>query len=381
MAGRNEDFNICPRPEWSFGEVVQHAHAVYMGFGVESIGRRNVLLRVWAAMVGSERAVAELGHFVIQHDGEVAAAKEVGCKVSTLRRLRKQFELVDRAPLSPVSLALTVGEQLRGRNGPYEVDARLGSGGMGVVYRVHRLAGDESFAAKLLSSERFAITNVVKDRFVRESALASDFASERVVKSIECLHHRGTLVSVMELLSGSNLYEALQGDRVNTSPRQRLAWLTQVAEGMAYLHEQQIVHRDLSPRNCLLRTDGSVAVGDFGVARRMDDFTMTTTHERMGSLIYISPQQRDNPHAAKFTDDVYAFGQVGYHILTGRSPHGGIERIADLGYPTALERWIKKMRDPDAARRHSDCADALREFVTLGIAPGALPSHLPGGTA
>jgi serine/threonine-protein kinase len=328
-------------------------------------------------MVGAERAVAELDHFIRTHETEKAAAEAIGCAVSTLKKLKKQFAQVGDEALAPVALALAQGEQLRGREDVYEVEDRLGSGGMGVVYRVRRVEGGDTFAAKILSSERFAMSNVVRSRFVRESQLAATFQSMRVVRSVECLHHRGTLVSIMELLSGATLYDQLQASRSTLSPIQRYRWLEQVVQGVAYLHENNIVHRELSPRNCLLRADGSLAVGDFGVARRMDDATITTFHERMGSLIYISPQQRENPHAGSFVDDVYAIGQIAYHLLTGRSPHRGTEHVEDLGYPIEIDEWVTSLRDPEPHRRPRTAGDALTLLTALDIDDDFLPMFLP----
>ena len=88
MARPNATANIAPRPQWSFAEVVEHAWQTYTGFGRESGGRRNVLLRVWAAMVGDQRAIAELDQYVSSHRGYAKAAETMGCGVSTLRSLR-----------------------------------------------------------------------------------------------------------------------------------------------------------------------------------------------------------------------------------------------------------------------------------------------------
>lgn len=284
---------------------------------------------------------------------------------------------MDSDPLSPVPLSLSKGEQLQGALAIYEVEEPLGSGGMAIVYRVHSVRGSAKYAAKFLSSERFAITDTVRDRFLRESGLAQEFDSPRVVRSIETVRHRGTLVSIMELLTGRTLYDVLLEPRARVSPRKRIEWLMHVTEGIAYLHERDIVHRDLSPRNCLFREDGSLAVGDFGVARRADDPTMTTLHERMGSLLYISPQQRESPHSASFSDDVFALGQIAYHVLTGRSPHGGVERVVDLGYPNALDGWVRNLRDQNPQRRPESAVDCLWSLVALKNDRADLPRRLP----
>lgn len=365
MAGTNETRNISPRPEWSFAEVIQHAWQIYTGGGIESGGRRNVLYRIWAAMVGAERAVAELEHFISVQGGIEPAAHTLGCAVSTVQRLIKQFSLVDNKALVPLPLRLAPGEELQGESEVFIVDKLLGTGGMGVVYRVKGKESDEQYAAKVLSSERFVISNVVRDRFERECLLAQSFDSEYVVRSYECLRHRGTLVSRQELLSGRSLYDELASQQPPIPKTQRLRWVRDATRGLAYLHNNDIVHRDISPRNCLLRENGAVAVGDFGVARRTDDHTMTMLHERMGSLIYISPQQRENPHLASFRDDIYALGQLAYHILTGTSPHGGTEQIKDCGFPRELDTLVKSSRSAKPSERPKDAIEFLKVLEAI----------------
>lgn len=367
MSSSNQDRNISPRPEWSFSEVVQYAWQIYTGYGIESGGRRHVLYRIWAAMVGSGRAVAELEQFISEHGGVEEAARTLGCAVSTLKRLMKQFSIVDSEALVPLPLRLARGEELRGENEVYVVDKLLGSGGMGLVYHVKGQQTNKHYAAKVLSSERFVISNVVRDRFERECLLAQSFDSEYVVRAFECLRHRGTLISRQELLSGRSLYDELTSGSALISKSQRLQWLKDVSKGLAYLHSKNIVHRDISPRNCLLRDNGAVAVGDFGVARRTDDHTMTMLYERMGSLIYISPQQRENPHLASFQDDVYALGQLAYHILTGASPHGGAEQIKDCGFPSELDALVRKSGGALSSGRPKDATEFLIELERISM--------------
>jgi serine/threonine-protein kinase len=261
--------------------------------------------------------------------------------------------------------------------GTYEVTSRIGQGGMGVVYRVEHQESGKEFAAKLLSSNRFVITSAVKARFLREARTAKEFESPRLVQSVEAFRHRGSLISIMELLSGENLYDVLQADRTKISGKKRVEWLTQIMEGLKILHAKKIVHRDLSPKNCLFRKNRTLAVGDFGVARRTNDRTVTTTQDQMGSLLYISPQQREDPHSATFADDVYALGQIAYHLLSGQNPHGGTESLNDLGYPEEIENWTDSLRQNRAEARPSDGSQCMRSFQRLDCEPQQIPGELP----
>ncbi|MEQ9080758.1 MAG: serine/threonine-protein kinase [Sandaracinaceae bacterium] len=288
----------------------------------------------------------------------------MGCAESTLRRLRRQFHLVGTEPLSPVPLVLAVQEELRGSR-DYVVAGHLGAGGMGVVYRVMDKESGEYFAAKVLSSHRFKITNTVRDRFLRESELARGFDSPHVVRSIESFNHRGTLVSLMELLPGQTVYDAMQ-DEMLPDTRERLRWVCDITIGLAYLHQKEIVHRDLSPRNAMFREPSRrVAICDFGVARRTNDLTLTTAHERMGSLLYISPQQRENPHLARYTDDVYSLGQIAYNVLSGLSPFGPLVSLSQLGFSVGLAGWVDKARARRPEDRFEDAVQARDALSSL----------------
>jgi serine/threonine-protein kinase len=274
-------------------------------------------------------------------------------------------------------MELSKGEQLDGGEETYEVAGHIGQGGMGVVYRVEAQKTGKEFAAKLLSSNRFVITGAVKTRFLREAQTAKEFESPRLVESVEALRHRGSLICIMELLSGDNLYDILQKDRTRISGGKRVEWLKQIMEGLEILHGREIVHRDLSPKNCLFRKDGTLAVGDFGVARRTNDRTVTTTQDQMGSLLYISPQQREDPHSATFADDVYALGQIAYHLLSGQNPHGGTESLSDLGYPEEIESWTDSLRQNPAEARPSDASECMRAFQGLDYEEQEIPGKLP----
>ena len=360
---KNRSRNIAPNPQWSFAEVVEHAWEIYVGGGIRSGGYRNVLYRVWAAMVGADRAVAELDHFIERYENRAVAANAIGCAESTLMRLRRQFKAVNQEPFSQSVVVLSNGEVLLGKRDEYEVVEKIGAGGLGVVYCVKsKKSLDTFYAAKVLSGHRFEITRTVKARFLREASIAQNFASERVVRSIECFRHRGTLIVIMERLPGDNLHDRLNGG-IQVKKEQRIDWVEQVVEGLAYLHKNQIVHRDLSPKNCLLREDDKVAIADFGVARRVGDVTVTLGHEAMGSLLYISPQQRENAHASSFSDDVFSMGQLAYFVLTGKVPFGSTKSLDEFGYDIELAEWVGQLRNSDPAERPVnalECLEALR---------------------
>ena len=284
--------------------------------------------------------------------------------VSTLKRLRKDFGgAAAAAVVATQGPALRPGEVLSGSASAYSVIAEIGKGGMGRVYIGERPDGTR-VALKLLSSDRFMIGDTERARFVREARIASEHAHPNLVSAFELLEHRGLLVTVLELLPGETVYDRLRSGRPNRATAIR--WMREVAAGISVLHERDIVHRDIAAKNVLVRTDGTLAVSDFGVARRIDDPTLTAASEQFGSLIYISPQQREAPHKTSSADDVFSLGQLFFHIATGINPHnaGALshhEHELDAGFVSLIEA----MRHPDRRKRPQDASEVLRRIDAL----------------
>jgi serine/threonine-protein kinase len=184
------------------------------------------------------------------------------------------------------------------------------------------------------------------------------------VRAFELIEHRGLLVTVLELLPGENLYDRLRASRPNRDTAIR--WMSELAHGLSELHKRMIVHRDISAKNALIRPDGTVALSDFGVSRRIDDPTLTVASEQFGSLIYISPQQREDPHQASFADDVFALGQLYFHVVTGKNPHnaGSLEHHEHDVAP-AYAALIESMRHPERTHRPQNAQAVVDELGAL----------------
>lgn len=356
---------MVPRGTWSFEDAVRAAWHQYIGGGIESRGRRNVLLRIWAGLAGPEHAVASLDKFIADYGGIEGAAEGAGLRPSTLRHLRREFAALPEAAGPHYSPQLTPEDILRGANSSYIVETVLGRGGTARVYRVRLKDTGQPFAAKLLSTDRFEVTAAVRQRFVREATIARSFSHPNVVRTREVLVHRTELVSIMELLDGRNVAELIR-KKGRPSLATGLRWIEGLMAGTSYLHENEIVHRDISPKNLFLRSDLVTAIGDYGIARRTSDETITAEEHRrmMGNVIYISPQQRNDPHAATFHDDVYAIGQVAFYILTGEEPHGTtvapVELVPEL--PGRLSSFVDRLRSRLARDRPRDAIEAYAEL-------------------
>jgi serine/threonine-protein kinase len=204
----------------------------------------------------------------------------------------------------------------------FEVEAVLGRGGMGVVYRARQLRLNRPVALKMLLAGAYAGPQE-RARFQREAEAVAGLRHPNIVQVYDVGDHEGWPYFTMELLEGGSLAQALAG--APQRARQAAALLATLAEAVQVAHRGGIVHRDIKPANILLTADGTPKVADFGLARQFDGGpALTLSNIRMGTPSYMAPEQvigeagTIGPAA-----DIYALGALLYEVLTGRPPFRG----------------------------------------------------------
>lgn len=196
----------------------------------------------------------------------------------------------------------------------YRLGEELGRGGAGRVFRAHDERLDRPVAVKVL----FDLGPTATTRFSREAATAARIRHPNVVT----LHDAGVDGApylVMTLVDGPSLDEAVRtSGPLSPAAADRLA--AQLFAALEATHDAGVLHRDLTPRNILLDNDGTALVADFGIARGIDDPTVTAAHTVMGTRPYVAPERL---HGAEATpaSDVFAVGVTLRHAVTG-SPDG-----------------------------------------------------------
>jgi serine/threonine protein kinase len=218
-------------------------------------------------------------------------------------------------------MPLSVGEKL----GPYEILAPLGAGGMGEVYRARDTRLGRDVAVKV-SAEKFT------ERFEKEAHAIASLNHTNLCD----LYDVGSNYLVMELVEG----ETLRGPLSFT---EALALIRQLIDGIEAAHERNIVHRDLKPANIKITPEGVVKILDFGLAKATapepegnpeNSPTMTigvtTAGTILGTAPYMAPEQAKGKTADK-RSDIWAFGVVGYELLTGKKPFQGESVVETLG--------------------------------------------------
>ncbi|MGZ3450569.1 MAG: protein kinase domain-containing protein [Polyangiales bacterium] len=248
--------------------------------------------------------------------------------------------------ISSLPRALKAGEVVDER---YLVIKHLGSGGMGAVMEVERLVDRKRFALKVLRGET---TGAALSRFAREAEIAARLDHPNLVSVVDVdVAQSGALYIVMELVDGVPL--EMMRERYGDAPF-LLSVLRQVAEGLAALHEQGVIHRDLKPGNVLVDARGHAKISDFGIAslREVID-PLAATHApdtlpqksdpltlagaMLGTPLFMAPELWRGADRADAASDVFSFGLVAYVALTGKYPYPG-PPIYDMGAGRAVAR-------------------------------------------
>ena len=210
--------------------------------------------------------------------------------------------------------------------GPYTVDAPLGEGGMGCVYRAVG-PGGECVALKLIRAD-LAAERVFRRRFDREGQAALRVEHPHVVQVVDTGEHEGIPYMAQRFIGGGSLQDKLDREG-QLSLETVVTMCLQIAKGLGAIHEHNLIHRDLKPANILLDEEGSAFVGDFGLAKDTQGSLLTQPGAPLGSLHYMAPEQIQGEEVTPATD-VYALGCVVHQCLSGRPPFGDRRSMAIL---------------------------------------------------
>jgi Tol biopolymer transport system component len=284
--------------------------------------------------------------------------------------------------------------------GHYRIEAKLGEGGMGVVYLARDTHLDRLVAIKLLTPSALSDTER-KRRFIQEAKAASSLSHPNIIHIYDISNCDGVEFMVMEYVQGRTL-DKLIGDKGLKLP-QVLDYGIQIASALAAAHLAGIVHRDLKPGNVMVTDNGLVKVLDFGLAKLMeplearDDVTTQTVPAHtetgivLGTVAYMSPEQIEGKRLDG-RSDIFSFGAVLYEMLTGQRAFHGSTRISTLsailnGEPKPIsaivtlpggeiERIVSRCLRKDSTRRFQHVDDLklalldLKEEHETGGLPG-----------
>jgi serine/threonine protein kinase len=231
----------------------------------------------------------------------------------------------------------------------YELDERLGHGGMATVYLARDEKLDREVAIKLLA-DNLAHDDEVRKRFSREARLAARLEHPNVVQVFDVGDDDDRPYIVMEYVDGGTVADRLERRRRSLATNEAIQLLCQLCDGLGHAHSKKLVHRDIKPQNLLLRdSDGCLKITDFGIARAAEETTrLTRPGKVIGTDRYMAPEQLADGEITPAVD-VYACGVVADEMLPeGRSPE--------------LREIVDRCLRPEPGDRFSD-ARALGEAL------------------
>ncbi len=264
------------------------------------------------------------------------------------------------------------------RFGPYEIQSKLGAGGMSVVFTAYDHVLDRQVAVKFLSAE-LENSKTARQRFLREAKSAAAVENDFIVPIYSADEVDGYPFLVMSLIDGQSLQQRIDAT-TPLSIEQTVRIGIQITKGLEAFHSRGLVHRDLKPSNILLqKLDNRVRITDFGLAKCTDDSQLTKSGTVLGTPNYMSPEQAMGQRV-DFRSDIYGLGAVLYTCITGRAPFEGPTSLQILNQlrerpphailelkpetPQWLVEIIEKLmaREPDSRyQTASEILDALSQ--------------------
>jgi serine/threonine protein kinase len=307
----------------------------------------------------------------------------------------------DPSPVAPSiryvldALSPTDDPHMLGRLGHYEVSGVIGAGGMGVVLKAFDKPLDRIVAMKVLAPH-LACSAAARKRFAREAKAVAAVLHPNVIAIHGVSDGDQTLpYLVMPYIRGSSL-QARIDEQGPLSVVEVLRVASQIADGLAAAHAQGLVHRDIKPANILLE-DGveRVSITDFGLARTVDDATLTHSGVIAGTPLYMSPEQASG-NAIDARSDLFSLGSVIYTMCTARPPFRADSAMAvlrritdDTARPIAqinpeipiwMDRLVRKLHAKNPDERYDSASrvgDVLQHCLTHLNSPGEeLPDEL-----
>ena len=277
-------------------------------------------------------------------------------------------------------MPLKIGSLIDNR---YRVTARIGHGGMAEVYEANDVINKRAVAIKLIREE--VMKNPVNlTRFENEASIAASLNHPNIVK----VYYHGTIEGIPyianEYIKGQNLKEVL--DFRSALPlEEAVDYMMQLSAALSYAHKHGIVHRDVKPDNIYVMNDGTIKLGDFGIAQNNSNQKLNSGKEIVGSVYYLAPEITSGKPAT-ILSDIYSAGVTFFEIITGHVPflkddpiNIAVAHVKEKfpspkvylpNCPRDIERIIFKCVKKNPKERYASADDLYNDSQNLKNKPG-----------
>ena len=262
-----------------------------------------------------------------------------------------------------------------GRN--YDIKKKLGSGGMADVFLAKEDTSGILLAIKVLPP-RGVDSPESCERFTREALTSARLKHENIIRITDSALEQNPPFFVMDLAPGGSLADLLKRNPKGLKEERAIEIVKQILLALDYAHKQRVIHRDIKPENILFDARGSVLVSDFGLARTLDDKTLTKQGALLGTPYYSSPELARGRKVYDGRCDLYSVGVILYEILTGTVPFDGVDAVSVChrhvydpppppsskrpGLNPNLEKLTLKALEKKAGDRYQSAEDMLSDL-------------------
>ncbi|MBO5513855.1 MAG: Stk1 family PASTA domain-containing Ser/Thr kinase [Mogibacterium sp.] len=274
-------------------------------------------------------------------------------------------------------------------SGRYELLEKIGDGGMAVVYKGKDKLLNRYIAVKILRPE-FTKDATFVENFKRESQAAAGLSHPNIVGVYDVGREGNINYIVMELIEGKTLNKIIE-EEAPMDYRKVIDISKQVAAALRVAHKNKIIHRDVKPHNIMITNDGVVKLADFGIARAVNDATLSTGSKIVGSVHYFSPEQARGNYVDE-RSDIYSLGIVMYEMLTGKVPFDGDNPVTvalkhineeivppielEPGIPPALDRCVMKATSKFQTNRYANADELIQELDNISFVTNVASDNL-----
>ncbi|OQA79989.1 MAG: Serine/threonine-protein kinase PknB [bacterium ADurb.Bin243] len=265
-------------------------------------------------------------------------------------------------------------------NSKYKIIKKIGEGGMGSIYLGHDQILDRPVAIKVLSS-KLSSNNEFMERFLTEARVCAKLNHPNIIKIFDFGTSQSTNQAyfVMEFVDGESLADHIKFNKIGTEKR-LVEICKSVLSGLKCSHDQGILHRDIKPENILINEEGRPVIMDFGIAKLIQNESITRAGETMGTPEYMSPEQVLG-NELNCQTDIYSFGILMYYMITGRLPFQAdtpiataLKHVNEAPIPPSkfnssmsheLENIILKAIQKNKSSRYQNASEIIKDLESL----------------